>query len=258
MSISVVLGFKSKNISGFVKQNPLKQQNQLYFGANISKIVTESADEVMVGIKKLAPDSIDEITQGVKKKLTLDSIQDVFQGAKKKPAINMGEDEVLSIRQKIKKVAQKIKESISDVFKKRSKDVELPTNEQPLVVFNKGPRNVNVMQGQDKAIKEINADFEAGKISEYEKNNRIREVNNYFENAKKSPKEVSSKKIIQEQPKFRSASQQVLSPPPGHSAGLSQASQPAQQSMQSHMNGMTQQEFIIYKEFIEKKKRFGR
>ena len=37
MSISVVLGFKSKNISGFVKQNPLKQQNQLYFGANISK-----------------------------------------------------------------------------------------------------------------------------------------------------------------------------------------------------------------------------
>ena len=121
MSISVVLGFKSKNISGFDKQNPLKQQNQLYFGANISKIVTESADEVMVGIKKLAPDSIDEITQGVKKKLTLDSIQDVFQGAKKKPAINMGEDEVLSIRQKIKKVAQKIKESISDVFKKRSK-----------------------------------------------------------------------------------------------------------------------------------------
>lgn len=258
MNISEVSGVKSKNTSGFVKQNPLKQQNQLFFGANISKIVTESADEVMVGIKKLVPNSMDEITQGIKKKLTPDSIQDVFQGAKKKMATNTGEGEVLSIGQKIKKVAQKIKESISDVFKKRSKDAELPKNEQPLVVFNKGPRNVNVMQGQDKAIKEINADFDAGKISKYEKNNRIREVNNYFENTKKLPKEVSSKNIIQEQPKFRGAQQQVSSPPPGHNAGLSQSSQSPQQGMQSHMNGMTQQEFIIYKEFIEKKKRFGR
>ena len=224
------------------KNNPankriLFNKNQLSFGVNYLKFADDISDSATTILKKTNFEPLN-----------------IKQSAKKKADISDFKKIVGEFKTKIKKSAKGFGESIKTFVHKQKDDTELSIEEEALAVFNKGPRDVNASKGQDKAINEIQKDFEAGNISSQEKNRRIAIINGYYDKAKKLPQEVSSTQIIKNQPKFSGSQSEFQGPPPGHSARMAQ-SQSAQQCMQSHMNGMSPQEFIIYKEFIEKNKK---
>jgi len=237
MSIKILSNVQYESHDHFAKQN-LNKEKQITFKANLSKVITKSTHNAVFKT----------------------SLQDEFiQGAKKEIAKSLSGEFANNTKNKIGRFLKSIKDSIGAVFKKQHKDIELSAEEKALVVFNKGPRNVNTNADKNKHIARNDAAYKAGEISKQEHDTTERKIIRYYEQAKKLPSKFSSTAIERNNPGFKGGESEFSGPPPGHSATVvQQAIHQAQQSMQGHMNSMSMQELILYKEFIEKKNKLRR
>lgn len=240
MKINAIRSIKNSTNTKTNKKNLLKNQNLINFNGNLLKIVNQFANG---------------LTQGIDKELSSNQLGENALKIKHKTNINISKNQFENMQ--LKKMIDQIKTSIQNIFKKHSNNSEFKPEEKPLVVWaNKGPRDVNVSEGQRNAIAKQKELLDNGKITKDKYNSRKQAIDSYFTEAKKLPLDVSSSDIINNQPTFNGSAPQEAGPPPGHNARLAGATSPTpQQSMQYNMGHMTTEQLIIYKEFIEKRKK---
>lgn len=116
-----------------------------------------------------------------------------------KEAENMKISKITSIVTSVAKCATK-------TFPKKNIPVQaaLPFVSVPLLAWNlKGSRDANLTSYCNQAITELKKQLNNGKITQSEYNSHVREVKNYYDNAKDLPAEVSSSTIKQGEPSFR-------------------------------------------------------
>lgn len=107
---------------------------------------------------------------------------------------------------KISNIVTTITKKTSKVSTKKSITVQatLPLVSIPLVAYSlKGYRDRNLTECSTQAISKLNEQLRNGKITQQEYNSRVNEINNYYNNAKKLPSDVSSSQIKQKEPTFK-------------------------------------------------------
>ena len=241
MKINATRSIKNSTNTKTNKKTLPKNQNLINFNGNLLKIVNRFANE---------------LTQGIDKKLSSNQLGETALKIKHKTNIDISKNQFENMQLKTKTMVNQIKNSIQNTFKKHSNNSEFSPEEKPLVAWiHKGPRDVSVSNGQRAAIAEQQALLESGKITQSEYNSRVHTIDSYFTKAKDLPSDVSSSDIIKNQPVFHGSAPQEAAPPPGHNARLAGAASTPQQSMQYNMGHLTTEQLIIYKEFIEKRKK---
>lgn len=107
---------------------------------------------------------------------------------------------------KISNIVTTVTKKASKVSTKNStpRQTMLPLVSIPLVAYNlKGARDANLTSYCNQAITELKKQLNNGNITQSEYNSHVREVKNYYDNAKALPADVSSSTIKHGEPSFR-------------------------------------------------------
>lgn len=94
--------------------------------------------------------------------------------------------------------------SKSFIKKKAPVQTALPIVTVPLVVYNlKGDRDVNLTHYCNEAISKLKEKLKKGDITQSEYNSHVKDIKDYYNEAKKLPADVSSSSIKQGEPSFK-------------------------------------------------------
>ncbi len=107
---------------------------------------------------------------------------------------------------KISNIVTTVTKKVSKISTKKRTPMQttLPLVSIPLVAYNlKGARDANLTNYCNQAITELKKQLNNGNITQSEYNSHVREVKNYYDNAKDLPADVSSSTIKQGEPSFR-------------------------------------------------------
>ena len=107
--------------------------------------------------------------------------------------------------QKITSITNRIIKKSPKLFQQNNVSIQmaLPIVSVPLIAYNlKGSRDMNLSNFCQQAIQRAKEKFNKGEISQSQYNSQVRDIKNYYENAKNLPSDVSSYKIKQNEPTF--------------------------------------------------------